>query len=340
MYSALWSPMFAISYRFGFEMHKLLVIGFSLLLVGLGTAFASTGEAGGVERQHRILLVLWRGATEAEAALKQGLTASGLDVAVTELDPGQDRTALATTLRDRRQELVSGHYDLIYTYGTTATQMTLAVVRNRVPVLFNAVFDPVGAGVVDDPAAPGLGATGVSNGVPAAVQFDRLRRMVPVRRLAVLYNARESNAALNERMVREWSAGTDLQILSIPVSSDDKSLKRVLEEIAGGLIQVDAVYAGPDSYLISKAADIHAVIGRKVHLLGASEAFVDAGWLAAVAPDARSLGVAAAELATALLQERPIGQLPVRQPPPRLFVSQAAAAAAGITPPGDAVVKP
>lgn len=313
---------------------------FFVLFLSLAACVGFPASAAEQQEAKRILLVKWRGATAAEDAFKARLAALGVRVEYTEVDARQDRTALATTLRESRPDLVAGRWHLIYAFGTSASQLCLAVARQRVPMVFNVVYDPVQTGLVDNPARPGLGATGVSNQVSAAEQFDQLARLLPIRRLVVLFNAQEYNATLNEGQVRAWAAGAGVEVVSIPVAPTTNALNQALVEIATGKIRADAVYAGPDSYIISRAADVRAALAGKVPLLGGSESLADAGWLAAVSPDYAAMGEAAAEHAAAILDGVPVANLPVKRTPARLYVSRMAAEAAGISLPPGAIMKP
>ncbi len=332
-----WPGAFPIVPAVLFEARMLRVL---LAILALALVVPGLAAANPTHEPKHVLMVQWRGATPADTAFKDRLKELGVPVEYTEIDAKQDRTALATTLREMRPDMVAGRWNLIYSFGTSASQLSLAVARQRVPLVFNVVYDPAQTGLVDNPDQPGLGATGVTNQVPAAEQFALFGKLLPIRRLVVLFNAQEYNARLNEGQVRAWAQSAGVEVVSIPVSADTNALNQALAEIAAGKIAGDAVYAGPDSYIISRAADVRAALAGRVPLVGGSEAFVDAGWLAAASPDYAAMGRAAAEQAAAILDGVPVTKLAVRGTPARLFVSRRAAEAAGIPVPPDAAAKP
>jgi len=207
------------------------------------------------------------------------------------------------------------------------------------PIIFNIVFDPVGAELVASLQAPGGRLTGVTNGVPIKDQFDAFRSLRPIKKLAVLFNAREPNSNIIERAVKDWAATANVEVISRRVVPDNASLDETLNEIASGSVGVDAVYAGADNYLASVSGKIAGALGDKVDLFGGTETYVWSGWLAAFTPSVSDMGVAAAERTTKILGGASPAETPVVLPAPKLFVSKSAAAKRGVVPPEGAVIK-
>jgi hypothetical protein len=79
-----------------------------------------------------------------------------------------------------------------------------SVDRNRhlvdIPVVFNIVADPVGAGLVDGLIPTGRNVTGVSHLVPLRDQISAMQRFATVRKLGVIYNVSEVNSLLALRI--------------------------------------------------------------------------------------------------------------------------------------------
>ncbi|MGL5502187.1 MAG: ABC transporter substrate binding protein, partial [Aeromonas veronii] len=107
-----------------------------------------------------IAMVLWRGETAAEAGFRAELTRLGYQATITTYNADQDRTALATMLRQQMLPKLA-EYDYIYTFGTTATTMTKSLVANRKPLIFNVVSDPVGADILSEDKAQNSMVAGV-----------------------------------------------------------------------------------------------------------------------------------------------------------------------------------
>ena len=81
----------------------------------------------------------------------------------------------------------------------TANVLAAKQATSVIPIVFAAVADPVGSGVVDSLARPGGNVTGLSNQFTDAAgkRLELLREVVPgLRRLAILANVGVANAVL------------------------------------------------------------------------------------------------------------------------------------------------
>ncbi|HHQ4654457.1 TPA: hypothetical protein ACSPZZ_003721 [Aeromonas hydrophila] len=96
-----------------------------------------------------IAMVLWRGETDAERGFRDELNRLGHHPTFVTFNANQDRTVLATLLRQQLLPSLAD-YDYIYCFGTTATAMVKSLVGNRKPLIFSIVSDPVGAGFLSD----------------------------------------------------------------------------------------------------------------------------------------------------------------------------------------------
>ena len=84
--------------------------------------------------------------------------------------------------------------DLIYTIGTPAAQGVFNIVNDR-PVLFTAVTDPIGAGLVDEKTRTGSNITGVSDYVDPAKVIDDFLEIYPETKIfATIYNTNEQKS--------------------------------------------------------------------------------------------------------------------------------------------------
>lgn len=292
-----------------------------------------------VAEDKSVLLVLWKGITDSEKAFQAKLAELGIKATYREINANQDRGTLATGMQGLEADIANKSFHAVYTYGTVATQVATGVICDRVPVVFDIVFDPVGAKLVKSLAEPGGTVTGVTNGVPMAAQFDAFTKLKPIRTLLVLFNSREPNSNIVENEVRNWAEKHGVNVTSRRVTPGNDSLKEVLAEITSGKVKPDAVFAGADNYLASVAGEIHTAVGDSVPLFGGTQTYVKAGWLAAYTPAVADMGVSAAELMAKVLNGADPATLPVVLPTPKFFISKAAAAKHGITLPADAVME-
>ena len=112
-----------------------------------------------------IAMVLWRGETDAERGFRDELNRLGHHPTFVTFNANQDRTVLATLLRQQLLPSLTD-YDYIYCFGTTATAMVKSLVGNRKPLIFSIVSDPVGAGFLSDDKTENQMVAGTSNMVP------------------------------------------------------------------------------------------------------------------------------------------------------------------------------
>ena len=130
-----------------------------------------------------IAMVLWRGETDAERGFLDELNRLGHHPTFVTFNANQDRTVLATLLRQQLLPSLAD-YDYIYCFGTTATAMVKSLVGNRKPLIFSIVSDPVGAGFLSDDKTENQMVAGTSNMVPMALQLANARRYLPAGRVA------------------------------------------------------------------------------------------------------------------------------------------------------------
>lgn len=289
----------------------------------------------------RILMALWSDKmTEYDTFFLDELEKQGFDVEVETIFGKRDRTLFSSEVRRLLPDIMSKKYDLIYTWGTTGTQIVRGLVGDAVPVVFNVVFDPVAARIVDSLDHPGSNVTGVTNGVPVEEQLDAFASIVPIKNLCFLFNSREENANLIMLHVERWGKDHDVNVTSLRSAPKTKFLDQHIQSIQTKAQKCDAVYAGADAYLGSQAKYIHEKLGEIVPLLGGTSRFVNNGWLAAYAPDIEAMGRAAGEQVIAVLNmhDKTL-PLPVRRPKASLFISQKAALTHGVTYPSNAILK-
>ena len=130
-------------------MRRLLIGGLLSLPLSKGI-FARSAFA--QRSNYTVMLILFRGQTAAEEAFMLYLK-ERLSVEFLSRDIDGDRTKIRHFINEARQRRV----DLVYTFGTTVTQDVAGVLgsvdRNRhlvdIPVVFNIVADPVGAGIAE-----------------------------------------------------------------------------------------------------------------------------------------------------------------------------------------------
>src|SRR5882672_673085 len=181
------------------NLHRLLagIVLCTLLLCGATLA---------QEKTHKVMMILFRGITPAETGFMDHLRGR-LPVEFLVRDVAGVRGKAREFVEEARRERV----DLIYTFGTSVTldvvgaagKVDPAVHVTNIPIVFNIVADPVGAGLAPAFAATGRNLTGVSHLVPMADQLRAMQRFRKVRKLGVIYNSLEANSKLAVEQLRQ-----------------------------------------------------------------------------------------------------------------------------------------
>lgn len=259
-----------------------------------------------------IAILVWRGETKAEQGFKDALQSSDYDVTYTVLNARQDQKRLARLLKTEVLPRINT-FDYIYTFGTTVSKMTRGVIRNQVPQIFNVVTDPVGAGIVNSLQTPGGNISGATDRIPLAMQLEAGLKILPFRRLGLLFNPREKNAMIERQRLYEVAEQLQLEVVDLRSPPVHGILQKNLQKLRDKTIIVDAVYLPPDSYMVSQAE----LIGRQLHAanipsFGSVKAFIEHGALVGVVADYAQLGRAVAQIVHRHQHGEQLGQISVQ----------------------------
>lgn len=134
-----------------------------------------------------------------EAAIEAELDKKGEELGVT-FDYGDytfNGQADSTTLNQIATELVADNVDVIIPIATPAAMiMQNATEDNQIPVVFSAVSDPVGAGLVASADAPGANITGTSDAIDVAQIMDFILAADPdAAKIGLLYDKSQDSSA-------------------------------------------------------------------------------------------------------------------------------------------------
>lgn len=133
-----------------------------------------------------------------EKAIEAELDAKGAELGVT--FDYQDYTfngqADQSILTQIAAELVADEVDIIIPIATpTAVVMQSATEETQTPVVFSAVSDPVGAGLVADMNAPGANITGTSDAIDTAAIFELMVAANPdTAKVGLLYDKSQASS--------------------------------------------------------------------------------------------------------------------------------------------------
>jgi len=298
-----------------------------------GTASASAGTS----KAYKIgvtQIVTHPALDAAVAGFKEALAEKGFTNVTYDDQNAQGDMSTATSIA---QKFAGEGLDLILGVATPTTQ---AVVKadQTTPIVFTAVTDPVGAGIVTNPEAPAGNVTGVSDMLPVQPHLDLIKAIVPdVKTIGVIYNAGESNSVFLIKAEKDAAAKMGIKVVDA-TASNSSEVQAAAQSLVG---RVDAMSVLTDNTAVSALESIIKVAEQnKIPLIAGDTDSVKRGAVAAYAFDYKDLGKQAGYQAAEILNGTPIKDIPVEYAKNlQLSINEKAAAAMGVTIPSDLAAK-
>jgi putative tryptophan/tyrosine transport system substrate-binding protein len=215
-------------------------------------------------------------------------------------------------------ELVALKVDVIVVAGSTLTAQTAKQATSTLPIVFIAVGDPVGSGLVTSLARPGGNVTGLSNIGPELVGkcLELLKQAVPgVDRVAVLWVPGALGERTDKDMLKEAEAagralGVQLQFVDARgLENFDGAFSDMTSARAGGLTVL------PSARLLREHRRLVDLAAKnRLPAVYTSREFVNAGGLMAYGANLADLYRRAATYVDKILNGAKPADLPVEQP--------------------------
>jgi putative ABC transport system substrate-binding protein len=233
-------------------------------------------------------------------------------------------------------ELIALKVDVIFAAGATRSALAAKEATRTVPIVFAAVADPVGSGLVTSLARPGGNVTGLSNPTAELIGkcLDQLKQAVPeVSRVAFLWqpgalDERQEKDTLERADVAARALGMRLQFVEARGPADvDRAFSDMTRARAGALTTLgSAMRFGERRRLVDLAAK------NRLPAVYTSREFVDAGGLMAYGANVADVFRRAATYVDKILKGAKPGDLPVEQPTKfELVINLKTAKALGLT---------
>src|SRR5262245_10419940 len=215
-------------------------------------------------------------------------------------------------------ELAALKVDVIVTGGGTLGAMAAKQATTTIPIVFGAVGDPVGEGLVTSLARPGGNVTGLSVNSPemASKSLELLKQAVPgVARIALLLKPDAMPDHARKERVQTWEVaaralGVRLQVVEARRPEDfDRAFAEMTRTRADALSVVSTpVFDAERRRLVELAAK------RRLPTIYTFRRYVVVGGLMSYGPDLDDLFRRAATYVDKILKGTKAGDLPVEQP--------------------------
>lgn len=235
-----------------------------LLCLLFPSAAAVAAPAEPAVKPYRIMMILYRGQTDAEKGFMDYFRRRHIPAEFIVRDAQADTARIEQFIAEAK----ATRPDLIYTFGTTVTAAVAGLDGEAdagrhitdIPVVFDIVADPVGARLVKNLKSSGRNLTGASHAVPLGAQLQALAAMRRIQRLGVLYNPSENNSVLAVRELEKIAPAFALSLQVVPLELDSRHQPAVdavavaMRKLLAGKPQF--IYMPSDSFLIKNAGAV------------------------------------------------------------------------------------
>lgn len=241
-------------------------------------------------------------------------------------ESAQGNSAIAAQIA---RKFIGESPDVIVAIATPSAQ-TVAAAARKIPVVFSAVTDPVGAKLVKSLKAPGANITGVSDMLPIDKHLDMVLRVIPdAKRIGTVYNPGEANAVSLVELLQERLEARGLTLVKAAATKSSEVLGAARSLVG----EVDGIYLTTDNTVISAAEAVIGVGERAdIPVFAADTATVERGAVAALGFDYYDHGRQTGKMVARILDGADTATMPVETMDTLdLFVNPAAAKRMGIT---------
>lgn len=191
----------------------------------------------------------------------------------------------------------------------TPTAQACAQAIKQIPIVFGAVTDPVGAGLVASLEKPGGNITGTTDMSPIDRQLELILEFMPeLKTLGVIYNSGEANSVTLVKVLKEESAKRGIRVEEATVSNS-AGVFQAAKSLIG---RSQAVYIPTDNTVVS-AFEAITQIGyqAKLPIFAADTDSVSRGAIAALAVDYYKMGRQTGEMVSRILKGANPSEMPV-----------------------------
>lgn len=268
------------------------------------------------DRFHKIGVVYAGGSyDQAFLGLKEGLAERGYKENDKIKYEVKDVKGNLNEVKNAVDELMYDRVDVIYAISTPVTKSVWNIVKNKIPIVFNIVGDPIGGGFAASYSSSGSNLTGCSN-MSAELSGKRLeifKEAFPaLKKVVTFYNPDNAFSLLSIANTRKATSGIGVYLSEVLVK-DAKELSNALATITPA--QYDGIYLTPDAMVISNA---DMVIQRSLELgipvMGHEVSLAEKGVTLIYGADFYKLGVQCSEVMEMVLKGQDPKDVPIQIP--------------------------
>lgn len=238
-----------------------------------------------------------------QKAIQDELDAKGAELGVTfdYADYTKNGQADSTTLNQIAADLVADQVDVIIPIATPAALiMQAATEENQIPVVFSAVSDPVGAGLVASLDAPGSNITGTSDALNSKAVIDLMLAANPdMKKLGLLYDQGQDSSKLAISDALAYCEEKGIATVEKTGTTNDELSMAAEALIAEG---VDAVFTPTDNTVMTAELAIYEKFQEaKIPHYAGADSFALNGAFCGYGVNYVTLGTATADMVVDIL---------------------------------------
>ena len=237
------------------------------------------------------------------------------------------------------QNFASTGKDLVCGIATPSAQaLYTACYEKNIPVIFNAVSDPVAAKLAVSETEAMDGITGISDALPVEDQLKLIRAVLPeAKKIGILYTTSEANSVSTLETYKKLAPQYGFEIVESGVGQKSE-IPQAADII---LSKVDCVSNMTDNAVVaSLSVLLEKANAAKIPVFGSEEEQVKNGCIASAGLDYFNLGIQAGKMAARVLGGEKVSDIPYETlKESKLTVNSGVAAELGITLPEEIVSK-
>lgn len=195
----------------------------------------------------------------------------GFVLTMEEANPGKFRFVIynaqgnKTLMRSEIEEIIQQHPALVFTIGTTASQMTTECFTKKgldIPIVFTCVNDPVAFHIVASEQASGNMATGVKELLNFREELEALLRYKPhLKNVLLVYNPAEPGLQKDQKEVEHLLKDKQISLTTVEAFHTNELLAKVSPFVGKAdaviVLKDNTVVAGLD--VLVKLCDRHRI---------------------------------------------------------------------------------
>ena len=170
----------------------------------------------------------------------------------------QNAQGSMTTAAAIARQFVMAKTDVIVAIATPVAQAAVNA-TSEIPVVFSAVTDPVGAGLISVLGKNPGNVVGISDMTPVLTQLKLLKLVVPdAKKIGVIYNPSEANSVVITDFAKDAGEQLGFEVLEIAGSTTSEMITSLNAMVS----DVDALYIGTDNTAASSVEGLAKIAER------------------------------------------------------------------------------